>query len=124
MPQALKCANCGRKHPKLVCHEGKWYCPGACRVKAARSNFDTAEAQLNASVDIIRDARGLEGPPPKTPKKLTRAEKIIIYEDVLNRIAVWDDGDDPNGWDEKYAAIKARVALKKAGVAPAGRKPA
>jgi len=26
------CANCGKKHPQIIFHDGKWYCPGACNV--------------------------------------------------------------------------------------------
>ena len=26
------CANCGKKHPRIVFFDGKWYCPGACDV--------------------------------------------------------------------------------------------
>jgi hypothetical protein len=27
-----ECANCGKKHPQIVFHAGKWWCPGACDV--------------------------------------------------------------------------------------------
>ena len=30
---ANRCANCARKHPRLVWHAGRWWCPGACVVR-------------------------------------------------------------------------------------------
>jgi hypothetical protein len=27
-----RCANCGKESSRLIWHEGKWWCPGACDV--------------------------------------------------------------------------------------------
>lgn len=30
------CSNCGKRHPKIVFHDGRWFCPGVCDVTRKR----------------------------------------------------------------------------------------
>ena len=33
-----ECVNCGKKHPQIIFHDGKWYCPGACDVTRGKKS--------------------------------------------------------------------------------------
>ena len=55
----------------------------------------------------------------KTPKKLTQAATLALYEETLNKIAAWNDKGPPTSLDEPCSALQARDALRAAGRAPA-----
>jgi hypothetical protein len=52
-PAKNHCAHCGKKHPHLALHEGKWYCPGACNVTRGKK---PAQAQATSvTLKKLRD---------------------------------------------------------------------
>jgi hypothetical protein len=46
-----QCANCGKKYPHLlISHNGKWYCPGACKVGRGQKLVAFSESQLEQRI--------------------------------------------------------------------------
>lgn len=60
-------------------------------------------------------------PTPIKPKgrrysyKASLEAKVAAYEETLNAIAVWDDGNIPAHWDEPGATTRARNVLREQG---------
>jgi hypothetical protein len=86
------------------------------------NDLDSQIDDLNLRITRWKEASGCSDPEDlKLRKQVKLNQELVdlrrrvgIYEDILNQLANWPDGDDFSGMDEPGAAQAARSALNEA----------